>query len=81
MTVNKIKINDIPAIVWGEKSDKVYLFVHGKMSSKESAEAFAEIAEEGAVGKQIAPSSAIPFSYKIALNFSVSSSITFLSIL
>lgn len=53
MTVNKIKINDIPAIVWGEKSDKVYLFVHGKMSSKESAEVFAEIAEEGAVGKQI----------------------------
>lgn len=46
MLSNKIKINDIPAIIWGEKSDKVYLFVHGKMSSKESAERFAKIAEE-----------------------------------
>lgn len=43
---NKIKINNIPAIVWGEKSDKVYLCVHGKMSSKESAEIVAKIAEE-----------------------------------
>lgn len=46
MTVNKIKISNIPSIVWGKKADKVYLFVHGKMSSKESAEVFAEIAEE-----------------------------------
>ena len=44
--VNKIKISNIPAIVWGKESDKVYLFVHGKMSSKESAEVFAKIAEE-----------------------------------
>ena len=44
--VEKIKLCNIPAIVWGEKSDKVYLFVHGKMSSKESAEAFAQIAAE-----------------------------------
>lgn len=43
---NKIKINNIPAIVWGEKSDKVYLCVHGKMSSKESAEIVTKIAEE-----------------------------------
>lgn len=64
-----------------KESKALPLFVHEKMSSKESAEAFAEIAEEGAVGKLICPSSAIPFSYKIALNFSVSSSITFLSIL
>ena len=46
MIHNKIKINNIPAIIWGEKSDKVYLFVHGKMSSKESAEHFAQIAEK-----------------------------------
>lgn len=46
MIVKKIKINNIPAIVWGEKSDKVYLFVHGKMSSKEAAEVFAKIAGE-----------------------------------
>ncbi len=44
--VEKLNICNIPAIVWGEKSDKVYLFVHGKMSSKESAEAFAQIAAE-----------------------------------
>lgn len=44
--VHKIKISNIPAIVWGQQSDKVYVFVHGKMSSKESAEVFAKIAEE-----------------------------------
>lgn len=46
MISEKIKINNIPAIVWGEKSNKVYLYVHGKMSSKESAEFFAKIAEK-----------------------------------
>ena len=46
MKTTKIKINNIPAIIWGEESDKVYLFVHGKMSSKEAAEQFAGIAEE-----------------------------------
>lgn len=46
MKVNKIEINNIPSIIWGEKSDKVYLCVHGKMSSKESAEGVAKIAEE-----------------------------------
>lgn len=45
MISDKIKINNIPTIIWGKKSDKVYLFVHGKMSSKESAEHFAQIAE------------------------------------
>ena len=39
----RIEINHIPALVWGEKSDKVYLCVHGKMSSKESAEGIARI--------------------------------------
>ena len=42
----RTEINHIPAIVWGEKSDKVYLCVHGKMSSKESAEGIANIAEQ-----------------------------------
>lgn len=36
----------IPAIIWGEPSDKVYIYVHGKMSRKEYAGSFAEIAEE-----------------------------------
>lgn len=40
----KIKIGNIPAILWGESSDKIYIFVHGKMSNKESAQGFAEIA-------------------------------------
>ncbi len=44
MEKDKVLIQDIPSIIWGKKSDKVYLFVHGKMSSKESAEDFAEIA-------------------------------------
>ena len=46
MIAKRINIGNIPAIVWGEKSEKVYLFVHGKMSSKESAERFAEIASK-----------------------------------
>lgn len=44
MIKEKIYIEDIPAIVWGEKSSKAYIFVHGKMSNKESAEVFAGIA-------------------------------------
>lgn len=50
MTREKLYIETIPAIVWGEKSDKAYIFVHGKMSDKESAETFAGIA--GAKGFQ-----------------------------
>ncbi|WP_066720246.1 alpha/beta hydrolase [Clostridium sp. Marseille-P299] len=46
MKFQRIKINAIPAIIWGEKSDKVYIHVHGKMSCKEHAENFAEIAEK-----------------------------------
>lgn len=40
-----ITIDGIPAILWGEKSEKLYLYVHGKMANKEGAEAFAEIAQ------------------------------------
>jgi len=46
MKKTRIEINHIPALVWGEKSDKVYLCVHGKMSSKEAAEGIAGIAEQ-----------------------------------
>lgn len=45
MKANKVKVDGIPAIVWGVQSAKVYIHVHGKMSNKESAEKFAEIAE------------------------------------
>lgn len=44
MKPRKIKIAGIPALIWGEKSEKAYLYVHGKQSNKESAEKFAEIA-------------------------------------
>lgn len=37
-------IEGIPAILWGEDSEKLYLFVHGKMSCKEEAEGFAQTA-------------------------------------
>jgi hypothetical protein len=42
----KITINNIPAIIWGKESEKVYIHVHGKMSCKEYAEKFAEVAEK-----------------------------------
>ncbi len=44
INTRKINIGNIPAILWGESSDKIYIFVHGKMSNKESAQGFAEIA-------------------------------------
>lgn len=40
-----LTINGIPAILWGNASDKIYIHVHGKMSRKEYAESFAAIAE------------------------------------
>ena len=46
MKKTRIEIGNIPTLVWGEKSDKVYLCVHGKMSSKEAAEGIARIAAE-----------------------------------
>lgn len=46
MRMERVVINKIPAIIWGESSDKAYIFVHGKMSNKESAEHFARIAAE-----------------------------------
>ncbi|MDL2277321.1 alpha/beta hydrolase [Parabacteroides sp. OttesenSCG-928-G07] len=42
----KIRINHIPAILYGSDSDKLYLYVHGKHSRKEEAEHFANIAEK-----------------------------------
>jgi len=44
MLKNKIYMDSVPAIIWGNSSEKVYIFVHGKMSCKEEAEHFAEIA-------------------------------------
>ena len=46
MLVNRTNIGGIPVLIWGAQSDKVYLCVHGKMSSKESAEGIARIAAQ-----------------------------------
>lgn len=46
MKVTQIEIGGIPALIWGETSDKVLLCVHGKMASKECAEGIAGIAQE-----------------------------------
>ena len=35
MKIEKIKINNIPSIIWGERSNKVFIAVHGNMSNKE----------------------------------------------
>ena len=35
MKIDRLKINNIPSIIWGEKSNKVFIAVHGNMSNKE----------------------------------------------
>ena len=35
MQIERIKINNIPSIIWGRKSNKVFIAIHGNMSSKE----------------------------------------------
>ncbi len=45
ITRDNLNIDGIPAILWGKPSRKIYIHVHGKMSRKEYAERFAEIAE------------------------------------
>ena len=42
--MEKININGISACVYGEPSDKLFLFIHGKNGNKEEAEFFAAIA-------------------------------------
>lgn len=34
MTSHNLKIDNIPAILWGDKSDKLFIAVHGNMSNK-----------------------------------------------
>lgn len=46
MTSQKRIIKNIPATIWGEPSEKVFLFTHGRMGSKDDAQLFASIAEE-----------------------------------
>lgn len=41
--MKKFKINNIPAVVYGDASEKVFLFIHGKNGNKEEAEKFAAV--------------------------------------
>ena len=36
------KIKNIHAVLWGEKSNSVYIYIHGKLSNKEEAQGFAK---------------------------------------
>ena len=44
MKVVELNIGSTPALIIGEKSEKVFLFVHGLHGRKEEALAFAELA-------------------------------------
>lgn len=44
MREERFSIENIPAVVYGEVSDKCYLFVHGQSGCKEEGAAFAELA-------------------------------------
>lgn len=44
MENRKFMIDKIPAVRYGESSDRCFLYIHGKMGFKEEAESFAEIA-------------------------------------
>ena len=46
MEQTALNINGIPSILWGRRSDRLYIYIHGKKSRKEYAESFAKIAEE-----------------------------------
>jgi len=46
MNKEKIKIGNIPALLYGTNSGKLYLFVHGRYGNKEDADGFAAIATE-----------------------------------
>ena len=34
MNLNKIRVNGIPVLIWGESSDKIIIAAHGSHSSK-----------------------------------------------
>jgi hypothetical protein len=46
MRKEEIKIGNIPALLYGANSKKLYIFVHGRYSNKEEAENFSMIATE-----------------------------------
>lgn len=46
MRIQSLKIDKIPALLLGDDAEKVFLYVHGKMGSKEEALPFARAAEK-----------------------------------
>ena len=50
MKTEKLKIGSIPAVVYGEASPEVWLFVHGKLGSKDEAGLFAETVGAQVIG-------------------------------
>jgi pimeloyl-ACP methyl ester carboxylesterase len=46
MKQERMQIEGVPAIIYGEKTDKIYLFVHGQDGNKEEAESFFDIVSE-----------------------------------
>ena len=42
MEKEQLRIDNIPAILWGAKTESIYIYVHGKNASKEEASSFAE---------------------------------------
>ncbi|MGI5962575.1 MAG: alpha/beta hydrolase [Lawsonibacter sp.] len=43
MKIEPFQLGTIPAILYGEPTDKIYLFLHGQMGHKEEAEAFSQV--------------------------------------
>lgn len=44
MKQRNLQINQIPSVLYGEDSERVWLFIHGKCGCKEESAAFAEVA-------------------------------------
>lgn len=43
MENHNIFINEVPAILWGQQSNRLFLYIHGKGGNKEEAAVFSEI--------------------------------------
>ena len=43
MEKHHIVINEVPAVLWGQRSERLFLYIHGKGGNKEEAAAFSEI--------------------------------------
>lgn len=46
MKTHYMSVENIPMLLWGGKSNKVFLYIHGQFGSKTGAEAFAQVANE-----------------------------------